>query len=56
MPASEHDVQPPRAVSMRDLLAAGVAADAISTPPAPRPRGTAPAPREDRGTNPPKRA
>lgn len=46
MPTSERDVQPPRAVSMRDLLAAGAAADAVSTPPGPRPRGAAPAPRE----------
>lgn len=33
MPASEHEAQPPRAVSMRDLLAAGAAANAVSTPP-----------------------
>ncbi|WP_393059951.1 hypothetical protein [Streptomyces sp. LN549] len=46
MPTSERDVQPPRAVSMRDLLAAGAAADAVSTPPVePRPRGAAPTPR-----------
>ncbi|WP_406453770.1 hypothetical protein OG782_22850 [Streptomyces sp. NBC_00876] len=47
MPTSERDVQPPRAVSMRDLLAAGAAADAVSTPPGGlRPRPTAPAPRD----------
>lgn len=34
MPTSEHEVrQPPRAVSMRELLAAGAAAIAVSTPP-----------------------
>ncbi|MER5280067.1 hypothetical protein ABT025_30625 [Streptomyces sp. NPDC002809] len=52
MPTSERDVQPPRAVSMRDLLAAGAAADAVSTPPvAPRPRGVAPTPCEGTGAN-----
>ncbi|MFI6893475.1 hypothetical protein ACIBM4_05095 [Streptomyces sp. NPDC050256] len=56
MPTSEREVQPPpRAVSMRDLLAAGAAATAVSTPPGPRPHGTAPAPREGKGAN-PKRA
>ncbi|MFD8690664.1 hypothetical protein [Streptomyces sp. NPDC059651] len=54
MPTSERDVQPPRAVSMRDLLAAGAAADAVSTPPT-GPRGAAPAPREGAGAR-PKRA
>ncbi|MET7646844.1 hypothetical protein ABZS83_25105 [Streptomyces sp. NPDC005426] len=49
MPTSERDVQPPRAVSMKDLLAAGAAADAVSTPPAPRPRDGAPAPSEGEG-------
>ncbi|MGW0939542.1 hypothetical protein [Streptomyces sp. NPDC002666] len=54
MPTSEREVQPPpRAVSMRDLLAAGAAATAVSTPP--RPHGSAPAPREGTGAN-PKRA
>lgn len=33
MPASEHEAQPPRAVSMSALLAAGAAANAVSTPP-----------------------
>ncbi|MBO0915188.1 hypothetical protein [Streptomyces laculatispora] len=49
MPTSEREVQPPRAVSMQDLLAAGAAADAVSTPPCGvRPRTPAePAPRED---------
>ncbi|MFD7430882.1 hypothetical protein ACFV6Z_28110 [Streptomyces sp. NPDC059818] len=44
MPTSEHEVrQPPRAVSMRDLLAAGAAAIAVSTPPgAVRPGAAAP--------------
>ncbi|MFI6862780.1 hypothetical protein ACIBKZ_23275 [Streptomyces sp. NPDC050421] len=51
MPTSERDVQPPRAVSMRDLLAAGAAADAVSTPPGPRPHGAAPVPREGSGAN-----
>lgn len=41
MPASPHEAQPPRAVSMSTLLAAGAAANAVSTPPraqpAPRP-------------------
>ncbi|MCX5142295.1 MULTISPECIES: hypothetical protein [unclassified Streptomyces] len=46
MPTSEREVRPPRAVSMRDLLAAGAAATAVSTPPCgPRPR-TAPVPRD----------
>ncbi|MEU1347476.1 hypothetical protein ABZ438_04825 [Streptomyces sp. NPDC005786] len=50
MPTSEREAQPsPRAVSMRDLLAAGAAADAVSTPPCPRPHGGAPAPREGKG-------
>lgn len=56
MPTSEREMPPsPQAVSMRDLLAAGVAADAVSTPPGPRPYGAAPAPREGKGAN-PKRA
>ncbi|MFD0025298.1 hypothetical protein [Streptomyces sp. NPDC058382] len=33
MPTSESEVRPPRAVSMSELLAAGVAANAVSTPP-----------------------
>lgn len=33
MPTSESDVRPPRAVTMSDLLAAGAAATAVSTPP-----------------------
>ncbi|WP_371603019.1 hypothetical protein OG345_15595 [Streptomyces sp. NBC_01220] len=53
MPTSEREVRtPPRAVSMRDLLAAGAAATAVSTPPGPRPRGSAPAPREPAGAHP----
>ncbi|MEU9199722.1 hypothetical protein [Streptomyces sp. NPDC048332] len=54
MPTSEREAQPsPQAVSMRDLLAAGAAATAVSTPPGPR--NTAPAPREAAGAK-PKRA
>ncbi|WP_326658547.1 hypothetical protein [Streptomyces sp. NBC_00385] len=53
MPTSEREVQPPpRAVSMRDLLAAGAAATAVSTPPGPRPHGTARPPREGAGAHP----
>lgn len=48
MPTSESEVRPPRAVSMSELLAAGAAANAVSTPPgAVRPgAAVAPAPRE----------
>ncbi|MFF3172939.1 hypothetical protein ACFVQ0_09970 [Streptomyces sp. NPDC057900] len=41
MPTSESDLRPPRAVTMTELLAAGAAASAVSTPPE-----EAPAPRE----------
>ncbi|MFJ1898395.1 MULTISPECIES: hypothetical protein [unclassified Streptomyces] len=44
MPTSESDLRPPRAVSMTELLAAGAAASAVSTPPE-----EAPAPREGEG-------
>ncbi|MFG2403414.1 hypothetical protein [Streptomyces brevispora] len=50
MPTSEREVRPPRAVTMSELLAAGAAANAVSTPPeaerpavgcvTPRPSGT----------------
>ncbi len=33
MPTSESEVRPPRAVTMTELLAAGAAASAVSTPP-----------------------
>ncbi|MFF3258555.1 hypothetical protein [Streptomyces sp. NPDC002932] len=33
MPTSESDLRPPRAVTMTELLAAGAAASAVSTPP-----------------------
>ncbi|MFG2675756.1 MULTISPECIES: hypothetical protein [unclassified Streptomyces] len=42
MPTSESDLRPPRAVTMTELLAAGAAASAVSTPP----DEAAPAPRE----------
>lgn len=50
MPTPERETRPPRAVSMRDLLAAGAAATAVSTPPAcPPPGNRTPAPRESTG-------
>lgn len=52
MPTSERAAGAPRAprtVSMRDLLAAGVAASAVSTPPR---RVAAPVPREGSGGTP----
>lgn len=54
MPTSEREVRPPRAVSMSELLAAGAAATAVSTPPgAVRPgAAVAPAPREGARPNP----
>lgn len=45
MPTSESDLRPPRAVPMTELLAAGAAASAVSTPP----DEAAPAPREGEG-------
>ncbi|ROQ66732.1 hypothetical protein EDD93_1140 [Streptomyces sp. 840.1] len=54
MPTSESDVRPPRAVTMSDLLAAGAAANAVSTPPdAERPGAACPAsaPSDDQGTS-----
>uniref|UniRef100_A0AAU2VP83 Uncharacterized protein n=1 Tax=Streptomyces sp. NBC_00008 TaxID=2903610 RepID=A0AAU2VP83_9ACTN len=48
MPTSESDLRPPRAVTMSELLAAGAAASAVSTPP-----DEAPAPREGEGVSSP---
>lgn len=53
MPTSEREVQPPRAVSMSELLAAGAAATAVSTPPGAARQGAAtPAPREGAPSHP----
>ncbi|MCM2412294.1 hypothetical protein ACIQOF_19585 [Streptomyces sp. NPDC091265] len=56
MPTSESEVRPPRAVSMSDLLAAGAAANAVSTPPGAARPGSAAAPPRGSAPSGPRRA